>query len=246
MKKILEKLLILALPVGQTQAAVINSGFQLTKGGLNVITDSAGGTNPFASYSQGVGPGVNVAGGNTVIYDDLTTSGGPVDMLGWTSVNGGNSDAGTNGVGGSQGLNIFAAWGGNQRIVGATSDTITTGSSWTISAQIDGPAGGPIEGDLAFYLMANGVQLTADAPLISFTGGLGFQTITRTYTNVALPGGVSDGDALTVMIGVEDTNGKGNRMIWDNVELSGAAIPEPSSALLLGLGGLALLRRKRA
>ncbi len=247
MKKTLFTIAILSSTIAASQAVLINGGFQLTKGGLDVITDSAGGTDPFASYSKGVGSGISVLGTDSVIYDDLTTTTGPVDMLGWSLVPGkDNPDAGTNGVGGSQGLNIFASWGGQQRVVGETTDTILAGATYTITAQIDGVAGGPMNGPLAFDLMANGIALTADAAIPSFTATPGtFQTITRTYSNVVLPGGVSDGDALTVLVGVDDSNGLDNRMIWDDVGLTVSVIPEPSSALLLSLGGLVLMRRRR-
>jgi hypothetical protein len=108
---------------------------------------------------------------------------------------------------------------------------------------IDGPTGGPIEGPLAFYLLANGTPLTPSSEVTPDTGGLGFQTISRTYDAASLAG--LDGQSLTIVVGVEDTNTRGNRMIWDDVSLD--VVPEPSSALLLGVSGAALIlvRRRR-
>jgi hypothetical protein len=225
-------------------AVLLNGGFEIYKPGTSyTVTGTLNGT-LFQSYVQGLGDGRNVTGAvGTVTWADATT-GNTADLPGWLSIHGGNPDTGTNGVGGSEGLNIFASWGGQQRVQSSvTTALIAANTTYTITAQIDGPAGGPIEGDLAFHLMAGTVQLTADAALPSFAGGLGFQTITRTYTIGALPGGVSAGDPLTVVLGVENTNTLGNRMIWDDVVL----IPEPSTPLLLGLGGFALAfsRRRR-
>jgi hypothetical protein len=207
-------------------ALLSNGGFDIYKPGTGyTVAGTLTGT-LFQSYVQGVGDARNVVGAiGTVTWDDATT-GSTADLPGWVSIHGGNPDTGTNGVGGSEGLNIFAAWGGQQRVQSTvTTAVIAANTTYTITAQIDGPAGGPIEGGLAFHLVAGNVQLTADAALPSFTGGVGFQTITRTYTIAALPDGVSAGDPLTVVLGVEDTNTLGNRMIWDDVVLEVVSSP---------------------
>jgi hypothetical protein len=36
------------------------------------------------------------------------------------------------------------------------------------------------------------------------------------------------------------------RFIFDNLELTGTPIPEPCSIILLGLGSIALMRKRRA
>jgi len=69
--------------------------------------------------------------------------------------------------------------------------------------------------------MADEIQLTATDPLPVFTGGLGFQEISRTYDLSALPDGVNAGDPLTIIIGVEDANDNGGRMIWDDIDFTG-------------------------
>jgi hypothetical protein len=208
-------------------ASLLNGGFDIYKPGTGyTVAGTLDGGGAFDSYVQGVGDGRTVTGSvGTVTWADATT-GSTADLPGWVSINGGNPDTGKNGVGGSTGLNIFAAWGGQQRVQSSvTTAVIAANTTYTITAQIDGGAGSPIEGDLAFHLMAGAVQLTADAALPLFTGGLGFQTITRTYTIGALPGGVSAGDPLTVVLGVENTNTNGDRMIWDNVVLEVESSP---------------------
>ena len=40
-------------------------------------------------------------------------------------------------------------------------------------------------------------------------------------------------------------SGGGHHLFLDNVAVSGSLVPEPSTAALLGLGALALLRRRR-
>jgi hypothetical protein len=214
---------------------LLNGGFEIYKPESGyTVAGTLDGPGPFDSYVQGVGDGRNVTGSvGTVTWADATT-GSTADLPGWVSIHGGNPDTGKNGVGGSTGLNIFAAWGGQQRVQSTvTTAVIAANTTYTITAQIDGPAGGPIEGGLAFHLMAGTVQLTADAALPSFTGGLGFQTITRTYTIGALPDGVSAGDPLTVVLGVEDTNTLGNRMIWDDVVLEVESSPPVSDFQLI-------------
>ncbi len=210
-------------------ALLLNGEFQLYKPGEPTVTaELTGGYVPW----NGVIPPTNLSIINgSANYSD-GTSGSTVDLPGWTKIQG-NTDILHNGPEGSLALNTFAAWGGRSRVQ-STPATVGVGANttYTITAQIDGPDGGPIEGELAFHLMAGSVQLTADEALPSFTGGLGFQTITRTYTIVSLPVGVSAGAPLTVVLGVGDNNNFGNRMIWDNVKLI-ADPPDPGTLIVV-------------
>jgi len=233
MKRTLATLVVSALLVGQAQADLIfggDFGLYVTGTAYTVTAELShpGGLN---SYAKGVGDGTRVLGTPGEAYGADGSTNKFVDLPGWTIIHGGEPDTGRNGVGDSSGMNIFAAWGGKQRVeTSAAVGTVAAGSIYTITAQIDGVSGGPMDGPLAFHLMANGVELTATAPIPSFTATPGtFQTFSRTYDLSTLPDGVSAGDDLTIILGVEDTNLLGNRMIWDDVSLT-VVPPQPRHA----------------
>lgn len=232
MKKSLATLMVLALLVGQAQAEGVNGGdFQLYVPGTDyTVTAELSGPGPFDSYVKGVGTNCALAGGIAEAYGADGSTNSTVDLPGWVSVHGGDPDTGKNGVEGSSGLNVFAAWGGDVRVeTDSPVGTAEAGSTYTISAMVDGSANGPIEGELAFHLLANGTQLSPVAPLSPLTGGIGFQTISKTYDPTSIAGHV--GEALTIMIGVADSNDFGGRMIWDNVSLTEG--PNTTSVIIL-------------
>ena len=229
MKKLLTILWAVTLLAGQTQAETIFGGdFQLYKSGTDPkysVTAELDDPGPFTSYAQGVGDGVPIAGSGVVNFSDAT-SGSTADLPGWVSVNGSNPDTGRNGVGGSSGLNIFAGWGSQQRVETDTPvGVLEAGKSYTITAMVDGPSGGPVDGSLAFHLMANGEQLTPTSVVdVALPGGSGFQMISRVYDAAANSDYI--GENLTIIIGVEDDNTLSNRMIWDEVTFDeGEGIP---------------------
>lgn len=216
--------LSLVLP-GLVEAEVIFGGdFQLYKPGTNyTVTGELSGPGNFDTYTKGVGDGVEVVGSTGLVNfsdgTDSSSTGNTADLPGWTIINGGNPDLGLNGVDGSSGLNIFAAWGGTQRIeTDAPVGIVEAGAVYTITAMVDGPSGGPIEGTLAFHLVANGTILTPSSKVdVALPGGSGFQVISRTYDSTSYAGHL--GEELTIILGVEDDNTNGNRMIWDDVSL---------------------------
>ncbi|MGB1123893.1 MAG: PEP-CTERM sorting domain-containing protein [Phycisphaeraceae bacterium] len=83
--------------------------------------------------------------------------------------------------------------------------------------------------------ISNGTFTAADAPVDQWT----LQTIT----------GVAPSDAatarLTLITGDFLPGGPGGAPFYDDAFLEVIAVPEPSSLALLGLGGLALMRRRR-
>jgi hypothetical protein len=196
---------------------VTNGNFQMYKPGTAYTVTAA-----FAdvnSYAKGVGNGIVLTSG-TVNYADGST-GKTVDLPGWTPLQSSN-DLQANGVDGSTGMNFFAAWGGDGRIQSAsTLGTVQNGGSYTISAMVGGPDDGPIQGPLAFHLLANGVQLTPTSSVNpTLPNGGRFQQISRTYQGAALAGHI--GASLTIVLGVENANDAVNQVIFDNVAIISA------------------------
>ncbi len=209
---------LIAFPSGAE--LVPNGDFQMYKPGTNyTVTATFAAGNSFA---RGVGDGIELAGG-TVTYSDGTPDGvsgdgiPDIDLPGWAPLQSGNDLFG-NGVDGSNGMNLFAAWGGDGRIQSAASlGTIQAGNVYTISAMVNGPDSGPIQGPLAFHLAADGVQLTPSEIVDPTLPGNGFQEISRTYDAASIAGHI--GAEMTIVLGVEDANDFGNRVIFDNVSL---------------------------
>jgi hypothetical protein len=206
---------------------VANGNFQMYKPGTAYTVTAA-----FAdgsAYAKGVGNGIVISDG-TVNYSDGST-GTTVDLPGWTPLQSGN-DLVANGVTGSTGMNFFAAWGGDGRIQSASAlGTVQDRGVYTISAMVGGPDDGPIQGPLAFHLLANGVQLTPTS-LVNPTlpNGGGFQQISRTYEGAALAGHI--GASLTIVLGVEDANNAEKWVVFDNVAIKGLGVPQASFALV--------------
>jgi hypothetical protein len=231
---------MLALGAVQSQGALIFGGdFAMYKTGTGQTVDA---TWVPGSFGKGFGDGIDIQGG-TVSYSDgspdgIAQDGTPdIDIPGWTTLQGG-VDHTDNGVGGSNGMNVFASWGGDGRAETTGSlGTIESGSVYTISVMVNGPDTGPISQDLAFHLYAGATQLTPSSSTGVTLPGSGFQEITRTYDAASIAAHL--GGSMSIVLGVEDSNGAGNRVIFDNVGLT--AVPEPATMGLLALGGLGLV-----
>jgi hypothetical protein len=130
-----------------------------------------------------------------------------------------------NGVDGGIGCNGFAAWGGNTRIESDPGlGTIESGRTYTITVQVGGPDGGPISGPLAFHLAADGTPMTPSSQVdVTLPSIVDFQEITRTYDPTSTADHV--GKEMTIILGVEDENSVGNRIIFDNVSLEVVGAP---------------------
>ncbi|MDA7867478.1 PEP-CTERM sorting domain-containing protein [Akkermansiaceae bacterium] len=246
--KLTHKAILVLIPLAlPTQAALVFGGdFEVYKPGTGYTVPATFGA---GSFARGVGDGIQLAGG-TISYGDGSADGQngdgipDLDLPGWETIQGGN-DLTNNGVGGSTGMNIFAAWGGDGRIQTAGSlGTILGGETITITAMVGGPDTGPIQGPLAFHLVADGVQLTPTS-LVDPTlpNGGAFQMISRTYDATSLSGSI--GASTKIVLGVEDANNAENRVIFDDVSIEGLpVVPEPASSLLFGLGAVAMAFRR--
>jgi hypothetical protein len=83
--------------------------------------------------------------------------------------------------------------------------------------------GGVAAGPLAFYLLADGVALTPSSAVDPV--GTAWQQISRTFDATALAGHA--GESITIVIGVQDENDLGGRMVWDNITLDGDNLWNP-------------------
>lgn len=234
----------LPLAVPAHAALVLGGDFQIYKPGSNTITASLSVGGAYVPWpAASANPSNLTVALGTANYSD-SSSGSTVDLIGWTHPQGG-ADFDENGVGNTMALNLFAAWGGFPRPIVETTGslhTIGVGQSITITTMVGGPATGPKSGSFFFDLYAGGVAVTPSSFVDqSLPLNDGFQMISRTYDSAALAGFI--GQTTKIRFAIPDTNTIGNRIIFDDVSFT--AIPEPSAALLGGLGLLALLRRRR-
>ena len=182
--------------------------------------------------------------GGIATYADGTTGSG-IELPGWVLGAGSNTNAdcmqggawgGPTGSGDIAALS-FAGWGGPTYIETAAPLAVPAlGVSEVLSLSCEVYNNG---GPVVLELLADGVLVapttSSDPALIASD----WVTLARTYSSV--PAGV-----LSVLVGTRDDAGTGwtgNRVSIDNVALS--VIPEPATMALLGLGGLALIRRRR-
>ena len=168
---------------------------------------------------------------------------------GWSGYNNGTGD----GVGGWNPDNtgaIFYGYGGvapeGQNVVwtgdGAglaqvLNETLTTGMTYTLSVEV----GNSYYYDWAGYkiqLLAGGTLLAEDDSSVAIATDT-FETSTVTYAYDSAHSGLL-GEPLEIRLISDPGTGEAD---FDAVRLT--AIPEPITLALLGVGGLALLRRKR-
>jgi hypothetical protein len=127
--------------------------------------------------------------------------------------------------------------------------------------------GAPVWADKSFFGIVDSTVGTNIATLLGttiansgelatpFTGGLGIKGGTmqdRSFTYTVVAGDLARSGNVGLLLAAyggsgtnNGINSSGNQAFFDNVRLDLAPIPEPSAALLGGLGALLLLRRRR-
>jgi hypothetical protein len=242
--------------IAQVQAASIyvpNGSFEtLYKPGSTTITADTGG-----GWTHGVGPNAQVEGA-VATYSDATT-GTAVDIPGWVNAGGGwlPPYGWTSGSGSvarqspaldglysylTNGTDWGCAYGGAIESAGALA-TLVSGESYTLSMSVITYAGNaPAVVPVTLELLANGVALTPTSAAGSSSPLDVWNTYSNTYDAASLTGAI--GKSLTIRVGWA-IGASGGQSQLDNVQLTSSAIPEPTAALLGGLGLLSLLRRRR-
>jgi hypothetical protein len=223
--------------------AVPNGDFELI-----YLPGSTSVTGTMDGWTMGVGPGTNQhPGGGVVTFSDGST-GTTMDIPGWINApdwptsydwDKGSASIGSQDVPPS-GTNYLTANGGGWGNAGggaiesaATLTTVEAGMTYTISALVNGPVT-PVVLDL----LANDVVLASSS--VVDPGTYAWSPFSKTYDAADLTGYL--GQALRIRAGWgPDAIESQSQM--DMVTMT--AIPEPATMLLLGLGGLSLVRRKR-
>jgi hypothetical protein len=225
-----------------------NGTFQMYKPGtgLTVTADFPAGNN-FAGGFEGI---VTTVG--SLVYSDSST-GQEIVMPGWETSPNGAGGAGLFNRGAGRGLDnnttleTFAGWGGSNgdlvRTPAGTVGTVVT-DGYILQAEVNGAQSGDpsvILSDIRLDLLADGVVIPPTTVTPPSTADNTWSFWVKTYDPATLASFA--GQDLTVEFGTNPTNTAGGRASWDNISL--VAVPEPTSASLLLVGGLMAFRRKR-
>lgn len=180
-------------------------------------------------------------------FDDVAGLG----AAGWVQLSNGSA-AGDGWFQGNDG--IFPAAAGAANSYAAANWVSSTGSvsDWLMTPALSLPAGGMV--DFSLRLLGEGFLDTVQV----YTSNSGGGTDTASFTLLGSYAASSDTSWLSLSLALPAMDGRiGFRYVIGDTELQGnyagldslsvtAAIPEPATALLMALGGAALLLRRRA
>jgi hypothetical protein len=214
----------LILATGSANAAIVNPGFE-TNGGTGASSANAWKRGPNGSGTVGIS----------------SYAGLPVDTI--------------------PGGGLFAHYNNNasESIYQVLSDTLAANTTYTLTIQAidrtdltfqdgelrlgyagtdDGSTGDMIANDFYGENLLSPTAVFNPNPVNGAAADDGWEDWSYTFVTGASPAGL--GEALRVEI-----VGSGVQSTYDNISLTAVAVPEPSTTALLGLGGLALILRRR-
>jgi fibronectin-binding autotransporter adhesin len=204
------------------------------------ITTASGATFDVSAQAYSVGSGVTLTNNGTVNGGFTVASGGTVNGSG--TFNGAVVVDGALNPGNSPGSQTYGAG-------------LTLGAASTTTMEIAGLGG--VAGTDFDYINVTGGTLTLDGTLaIVDFGGFDTSAQTGTYNLFDMVAGAGDfdtvtvdGNALTYSVGTDDWSATVGDATYNFAEgtgvLSVTVVPEPTAALLGGIGLLGLLRRRR-
>ncbi|MFD2160644.1 PEP-CTERM sorting domain-containing protein [Rubritalea tangerina] len=119
--------------------------------------------------------------------------------------------------------------------------TMEAGEEYTLTTRVFNPNSSFINVNVELFNLSDNSSLILSSSETLNAGNGNYRTFTLNYTAQA----TDAGDTLQVVYRGLNVNSTARDFSIDNVGLSVVAVPEPTTTALLGLGGVALLMRRR-